>query len=80
MHIQYRKNLSAQGTWIQTNASPMLLSPALSETHLQQVVQTNMLQLCYLIPLYIEKQTPLKCIRSEESIKKSADNHLHKAV
>lgn len=64
------KHVSVQATWIQTNASPRCFPPALSETHLQQVVQANMLQLCYLIPLYIEKQTPLKRIRSEESIKR----------
>lgn len=62
--------MSVQATWIQTNASPCCFPPALSETHLQQVVQVNMLQLCYFIPLYIDKQTQLKHIRSEESIKR----------
>jgi len=57
-----------QGTWIQTNTSPCCFPLVLSETHLQQVVQANKLQLCYLIPLCIEKQTPLKHIRSKEYI------------
>ncbi len=70
MHSLHHKHVSVQATWIQTNASPCCFPPALSETHLQQVVQVNMLQLCYFIPLYIEKQTPLKHIRSEESIKR----------
>lgn len=68
MHILHHKQVSVQGSWIQTNTSPCCFPPALSETYLQQVVHANMLQLSYLIPLYIEKQTPLKHIRSEEYI------------
>lgn len=80
MHSLHHKHVSVQATWIQTNASPCCFPPALSETHLQQVVQANMLQLCYLIPLYIEKQTLLKTHQIRGIHSKRADNHLLKAA